>query len=79
MVKCNVDATSGLLRWDGNWVAFMDTMLQMRILQKDTRDLFVPVEIKKLVVDPIEHLKIVENIQSQEKILPVQAFTEVIK
>ncbi|RZC40858.1 Ketoacyl-synt C, ketoacyl-synt, and/or PS-DH domain containing protein, partial [Asbolus verrucosus] len=59
LAKCNVDATTGLIKWEGNWITFMDKMLQMRILQMDTRSLYVPTGIQKIVIDPWELLNLV--------------------
>ncbi|EFA05201.1 fatty acid synthase [Tribolium castaneum] len=71
LVKCNTEATCGVLKWDNNWVAFMDTMLQIKILQMDTRDLYVPVGINKLVIDPIEHLRIIDQVG---QVVPINAY-----
>lgn len=66
MKQCNVEATYGLIKWEDNWVAFMDKMLQIKILQADTRSLYVPVAIDKIVIDPIKHLEIVANRKKDE-------------
>lgn len=39
----------------------MDKMLQIKILQADTRLLFVPVALDELVIDPIKHLEAVTH------------------
>ncbi|XP_063925092.1 fatty acid synthase-like [Zophobas morio] len=69
--RCNVDASAGLIKWEDNWSAFMDNMLQMKILQSDTRLLFVPVAIKKIIIDPIKHVEIVNQQDTEECVLPV--------
>ncbi|XP_023313671.1 fatty acid synthase-like [Trichogramma pretiosum] len=51
-----VTGSYGHISWANNWVAFMDNMLQMQILGVDTRGLFVPISIKKLVIDTKAHL-----------------------
>ncbi len=48
--------SKGRIGWSNNWVAFMDNMLQMQILGSDTRGLFVPTGIMKLVIDTKSHL-----------------------
>ncbi|XP_063924749.1 fatty acid synthase-like [Zophobas morio] len=66
----NVDASLGLIKWDDNWSAFMDNMLQLQLLQTDTRLLFVPTGIKKIIIDPIKHKHAVESQNKQECFLP---------
>lgn len=70
--KCNIDASAGLITWENNWGCFMDKMLQMKILQTDTRLLYVPVGIKKLTINPIKHLEMAQNLQGEEILFPVQ-------
>ena len=48
-------ASKGHLAWQDDWIAFMDGMLQMQIIGVDTRGLFVPTRIKKLVIDTKMH------------------------
>mgnify|MGYP005983614359 FL=1 len=69
--KCNSEASVGFLKWTENWGTFIDTMLQMRILREDTRLLYVPVGIKKIVIDPEQHLRDVSKLEAEEPILPV--------
>ena len=71
--RCNADASTGLIKWENNWSAFMDNMLQMKILQCDTRLLFVPIGIKKIIIDPLKHTDIVNEQDAKECLLPVYA------
>ncbi|XP_044262250.1 fatty acid synthase-like [Tribolium madens] len=57
IVKCKVDASVGLIRWENNWVSFMDKMLQMKLLELDSRLLFVPIGVDRISIDPIKHLQ----------------------
>lgn len=52
--------------WANNFVAFMDTMLQMQILQEDTRGLFVPTSIQKMTINTKKHINILHTLD-QEK------------
>lgn len=36
------DGLSGKVKWDLNWISFMDCLLQINILAKDTRSLLLP-------------------------------------
>nr|XP_023029483.1 fatty acid synthase-like [Leptinotarsa decemlineata] len=50
IVECNASATEGRIRWHDNWVAFLDNMLQMKILGTDSRLLYVPTFIERVVI-----------------------------
>lgn len=57
----------GHLAWGQNWVTFMDCMMQMRILGMDTRKLYVPTGIQKLVIDPKLHAQHIRKLKTEEK------------
>ena len=59
--SATVNGSKGHIAWQNNYVAFMDNMLQMKILSIDSRGLFVPTAIKKLVIDPKTHLNYVKE------------------
>lgn len=42
----------GALAWDGNWIPFMDTMLQFGIIGVDTRELYLPTRLQRALIDP---------------------------
>lgn len=44
--------TAGELTWDGNWIPFMDTMLQFGIIGVDTRELYLPTRLQRALIDP---------------------------
>ncbi|XP_055853304.1 fatty acid synthase-like [Episyrphus balteatus] len=49
------------LKWTGNWVTFMDCLLQTQILRKDSRELCVPVKIQKIRIFGRHHLSVIGN------------------
>lgn len=51
------DGLKGKVKWEDNWVAFMDCLLQIQIVGKDTRALMLPTRIQKLVIDPKLHVQ----------------------
>ncbi|KAJ3653408.1 hypothetical protein Zmor_012661 [Zophobas morio] len=69
--RCNVDASAGLIKWEDNWCAFMDNMLQMKVAQSDTRLLLIPTGIKKIIIDPLRHIEIVNEQDGEQCLLPV--------
>ncbi|XP_032690865.1 fatty acid synthase-like [Odontomachus brunneus] len=62
----SVSASRGHIAWMNDWVAFMDNMLQIKILEKDTRSLYVPTGIEKLVIDPKLHMQYLKNATSED-------------
>ncbi|XP_077295461.1 fatty acid synthase-like [Arctopsyche grandis] len=75
--SCNVDGTRGLLRWQNNWVTFMDTMMQIKIVGIDSRGLYVPTRIEKLSIDYSKHYAMISAIPDNDiKCLPVIVYNE---
>lgn len=63
--SATITARKGHVEWIGNWVTFMDTLLQLCLLRKDTRDLYVPTGIEKLVINPARHTKNLQNLATE--------------
>ncbi|GLV33211.1 Fatty acid synthase 3 [Carabus blaptoides fortunei] len=53
--SCDTTATIGHVLWKDNWVSFIDSMMQLQALQADTRGLFLPTFIDRLVIDIDKH------------------------
>ncbi|XP_008207677.2 fatty acid synthase [Nasonia vitripennis] len=51
VLRTTSDGTNGIVRWDNNWVTFIDSVLQLYAFGNDTRQAFVPVSIRKIVID----------------------------
>lgn len=45
----------------------MDNMLQMQIIREDTRGLFVPTSIQKLVIDVKKHVQVLYALPDDAK------------
>jgi fatty acid synthase, animal type len=70
--NANASVNSGELKWEQNWVSFMDTMLQFSILGKDLRELYLPTRIQKVTIDPQSHFNQLETAaNAQTTVLPV--------
>ncbi|XP_075218277.1 fatty acid synthase 3 [Lycorma delicatula] len=76
LVSSDNTGTVGTVAWNNNWVAFMDSMLQMQILQEDTRALFVPTAISKLSINIKKHVHDLFNLPEDKKELPVYLYKE---
>jgi hypothetical protein len=48
----------------------------MKILQVDSRLLYVPVGIKKLSIDPLKHLEVVDSFKDNEPLIPVHVYKD---
>lgn len=49
------------LKWNANWVTFMDCLLQTQILNMDSRELVVPVKIQKIRIFGRYHMETFGN------------------
>ncbi|KAJ0178567.1 hypothetical protein K1T71_006390 [Dendrolimus kikuchii] len=49
--------TAGTLAWEGNWISFMDTMLQFALIGVDTRELYLPRRLQRAFIDPAAQLR----------------------
>lgn len=56
LTEARADGLCGKVKWNMNWVAFMDCVLQMNILQKDSRSLVLPTRIQRLRINSKEHM-----------------------
>ncbi|XP_067206014.1 fatty acid synthase-like [Linepithema humile] len=64
----------GHIGWMYNWVTFMDNMLQMKILGIDTRSIYVPTGIQKLVIDTKFHIQQIRDTAANDYQLPVRVY-----
>lgn len=55
------DVSSAKIRWHSNWTALMDCMLQLNILAKDSRSLYLPTRIRKVQINAKRHLKLISS------------------
>lgn len=54
-MKASQDGKTAQIRWTGNWVTFLDAMLQCAILADDLTSLRLPVRLRYLRIDPEKH------------------------
>ncbi|XP_046739713.1 fatty acid synthase-like [Diprion similis] len=66
----------GRIAWHKNWAAFMDNMLQMKILLIDTRGLFVPTGIQKLVIDTKMHIQQLNSMPDENQEFTVEVYKD---
>lgn len=66
---CN-SGERGMLYWTGNWVTFLDSLLQTALLAERADSLRLPTRVRYLRIDPVKHM---EHIQEKGDFLFVQA------
>ena len=80
VVEILSDASKGKLKWEGNWVQFIDGMFQITSLVEDTRLLKIPSIIPKILIDSNKHLSIIEKHQSSNESVVIDVhFSRYIK
>ncbi|XP_054286913.1 fatty acid synthase-like [Macrosteles quadrilineatus] len=67
---------TGKLDWIGNWISFIDTMLQFSILGLNTRELYLPTRMQRVCIDPRKQKQIVEQL-GENKSLPVYMYRDI--
>ncbi|KAL2719273.1 fatty acid synthase-like [Vespula squamosa] len=75
--SASVSGKNGHIEWKRDWVAFMDNILQMRILALDTRGLYVPTGIRKLIIDINAHQRYLRNLSDNEQYFPVHVLENI--
>ncbi|XP_018393255.1 PREDICTED: fatty acid synthase-like [Cyphomyrmex costatus] len=80
--SASISGNQGHIIWRNNWVTFMDIMLQMQIIGYDTRDLYVPTSIQKLIINPMLHARKLQDYTNGiedtviDKQIPVRIYKE---
>jgi fatty acid synthase len=64
-----INGTTGKLRWDDNWVPFLDGILQIFALDSDKKDSFLIKSIQKITIDPKLHLEMIAKLESTNLVL----------
>lgn len=65
--SASVSGTKGHIAWMSNWVTFLDNMLQIMILGMDTRDLYIPTKIQKIVIDTKLHQQEIRKLDVEDR------------
>ncbi|XP_076154823.1 fatty acid synthase [Alosa pseudoharengus] len=71
ILESNCAGDQGKLEWTGNWVTFLDTMLQMIVVGLSGRSLRLPTRIRSVSVDPTWHKKFVHDYINDKKAVDV--------
>uniref|UniRef100_A0A671PGD7 Fatty acid synthase n=1 Tax=Sinocyclocheilus anshuiensis TaxID=1608454 RepID=A0A671PGD7_9TELE len=71
ILESNNAGDHGKLHWTGNWVTFLDTMLQMIVVGLPERSLRLPTRIRSVYVDPKLHEERVNEYADGQKAVDV--------
>lgn len=52
----------GKLEWIGNWISFIDTMLQFSILGLKVKELYLPTRMQRVIINPVKHLELIKSL-----------------
>lgn len=55
------DGLKGKIKWINNWITFIDSMTHFEELETNARSLALPTNIRKIVIDPFLHFKMLET------------------
>lgn len=72
VTEASSNGETGLIKWENNWAAFMDCMLQVNILALDSRSLYLPTSIRKIRINSSKHLAAVANLDPENPVMSVQ-------
>ncbi|KAL1129219.1 hypothetical protein AAG570_013748 [Ranatra chinensis] len=76
-IECSYEpGVSGKLEWNGNWISFMDTMLQFTLLEMNSRELYLPTRIQKVFIDPTKHISCVQS-TNQGQVVPIHTWRDI--
>jgi len=53
--------SKGKVAWTGNWVSYIDTLLQFELISIKTRELRLPTYIKEVIIDPVYHKQVAKG------------------
>ncbi|KAK2504120.1 hypothetical protein MC885_011188 [Smutsia gigantea] len=65
ILKASLEGSTGQLLWKDNWVTFLDTMLQMSILDSEQHSLRLPTRITSIHIDPATHRQSMQALQGE--------------
>ncbi|KAG7203848.1 hypothetical protein KM043_017902 [Ampulex compressa] len=68
--SASITGSKGHIEWSDNWVTFLDSLLQLTVLSSDSRGLFLPTSIEKLVIDTDQHNTCISEMPADDKQLP---------
>ncbi|KAI4472195.1 fatty acid synthase [Holotrichia oblita] len=75
VTEADNEGNVGKLKWTGNWISYMDTMLQFSILGQNTKELYLPTRLHKAVINP-QAQNVVEG-GDDHQLVPVYMYRDI--
>lgn len=69
ITEARADGLQAKIKWNNNWPAFMDCLLQLNILATDSRSLRLPTTIRKIRLNAMVHTQMLGELDSENPIL----------
>lgn len=79
IVESDNKGVAGKLKWNDNWISYIDTMLQFSILGQNTRELYLPTRLQRIVINPKEHLQYLKGLKEEDPSVYMYRNISVIK
>lgn len=76
VVEARGDGLGGKVKWTGNWVPFLDCLLQINIVGKDTRNIVLPTRIQKIRINEVEHKRLAAELDPKNSTFDVRVCPE---
>ncbi|KAK5643465.1 hypothetical protein RI129_007310 [Pyrocoelia pectoralis] len=67
----------GQLKWEKNWISYIDTMLQFPIFEQNTRELYLPTRLQRAVINPKLHGELFEKYGKEDNCMTVNMYREI--
>lgn len=64
LLCCRFLGSKGKVAWTGNWVSYIDTLLQFELISIKTRELRLPTYIEEVIIDPVYHKEVVKGLSN---------------
>lgn len=76
ILQARGDGDWAKIKWDYNWVTFMDCILQSHLIGQDTRSLFLPTGIRKMRINGKYHYELLTKMDAENLAFEVRKSKE---
>lgn len=73
VIEARGDGSGGKVKWEDNWVAFMDCLLQISIVGKDSRALMLPTGIERMTISNKIHNQYLKQMDAENSIFDIKS------
>ncbi|GBN02031.1 Fatty acid synthase [Araneus ventricosus] len=70
LAEADIEGNKCLLKWTGEWVVFLDAILQITVFHLPRRDLYLPTRIESMKIDPILHKTLMDSAPKEYNSVP---------